>query len=81
MSVFTRRVIAAGLALAVLGSASLAEHYQCRNPTGCIATRTKKGKTQTVLFRKGDLVSTGSGWTVDPADGWVKLRGGVGPGS
>lgn len=79
MSVVTKRVIAAALALAILGSAGFAEHYQCRNAAGCVATRTKKGKTQTVLFRRGDLISTGSGWTVDPAQGWSKLRSGVGP--
>lgn len=53
-----------------------AQDYQCRNASGCVATIYQDGASRKVLFRKGDLVSTASGWAVDPKDGWVKVPSG-----
>lgn len=60
--------------LALIASTASAEDYQCRNNDGCTATITTGGVQRVVVFRKGDVVSTGSGWVVDTDDGWVKIR-------
>jgi hypothetical protein len=59
---------------------AFAAHYQCHDKAGCSATKTKDGTTTVVVFRKGDLINTKSGWTIDPNDGWVKVLPNEGPG-
>ena len=50
-----------------------AQDYQCQDAGGCSATIFQDGAARRVKFRKGDLVSTSSGWIVDTEDGWVRV--------
>ena len=68
------RVLSAVLLLVTAGISSHAEDYQCRAPSGCTARIVENGQIQTVVFRKGDLISTEAGWIVSPEDGWIKLK-------
>jgi len=72
----TTTIIVPLLAAIFLSSSPRGEEYQCREKAGCFATRTKGGVTELVIFRRGDLVGTESGWVVDPADGWLKVWSG-----
>ena len=72
MKVLTR-AIASIAALAALAYSAGADDYQCTSDTGCDALVSTDGGIKRVKFRKGDIVSTGSGWVVNPADGWTKV--------
>ena len=60
--------------LAAAGSSSLAQDYQCRDSAGCIAYKSKNGLLTATSFRKGDLIATQDGWTIDPENGWKKIK-------
>ena len=68
------RVLAMACFFTAGGLTSFAEDYQCQDSGGCSAVILEDGKEREVTFRKGDLVSTDSGWVVSPDDGWVKVR-------
>lgn len=66
-----------GLTLTVLlalGIQAYAADFQCRDTSGCKAAITRDGVQEQVVFRRGDIISTDDGWTVNPNEGWVKLR-------
>ena len=69
---YPRVFLAVPLALAT--STAFAEDYQCRDNDGCAATISTGGVQRVVNFRKGDVVSTDSGWVIAPDDGWAKIR-------
>ena len=73
MKVSIPRLIATAFFVAATGWTAFAEDYQCWS-SSCSATRTMDGEVQTVTFRKGDIVSTDSGWTVNTNNGWHKIR-------
>ena len=66
--------------LTVIGLAStaaipaMAQDFLCRQATGCVAQIPENGQLKTVVFRRGDIVSTEEGWIVDPKDGWMKIK-------
>lgn len=68
------RLVPAAWILLAVGLPTWAEDYQCNEDAGCSARITEDGVVQEVTFRKGDLVSTESGWVVSPDDGWVKVK-------
>ncbi len=72
MKICVQRVIWSALVFATLGWSSSAEQFQCKNEGGCPASITTGGRTHRVVFRKGDLVDTDSGWDINPGDGWKK---------
>ena len=61
------------LALATMAYVAIADDYQCTSAKGCNALVSTEGGVKRVKFRKGDIVSTGGGWVVNPADGWSKV--------
>lgn len=63
--------LAAALALACLASA---DDYQCTSDQGCAALLPAPGGTKVVKFKKGDIVSTSSGFIVDPSAGWKRVN-------
>lgn len=65
--------IASLLVLAATAATAFAEDYQCTNDNGCEAVLSDENGSRKVKFRKGDIVSTGSGWVVNPSDGWSKV--------
>lgn len=73
MKITLRRVICALFVLTATAWSSYGEQFKCKNAAGCPASITTGGKTRTVVFRKGDLVDTDSGWIVDPDLGWKKV--------
>ena len=75
-SITFRRVVAAALLIAITGSSSQAEDYQCRKAGGCKASITLNGVVKTVRFRRGDLLSNEDGWKIKTEDGWVKVNPG-----
>ncbi len=72
MKVLTR-AIASIAGLAALAYSASADDYQCTSDKGCDALVSTDGGVKRVKFRKGDIVSTGSGWVVNPSDGWDKV--------
>ena len=74
------RSFAVALVVLAGGIPARAEDYQCGEDAGCTARISEDGELQEVVFRKGDLVSTESGWVVSPDDGWVKVKTKVGHG-
>ena len=72
MKILTR-AIASIAALGALAYAASADDFQCTSNKGCDALVATEGGVKKVKFRKGDIVSTGSGWVVNPADGWDKV--------
>jgi len=68
------RSISAAVLVTVFGFSSSAQDYQCSDDAGCTATINEDGELEEVVFRKGDLVSTESGWVVSSDDGWVKVK-------
>ena len=65
-------ILVAAAACLVAGVAT-ADDYECMDEAGCDAILSNDEGTRTVTFRRGDVLSTGSGWVIDPADGWVKV--------
>ena len=61
-------------AATLLSGVSAAKDYQCGTRAGCVAYKVVNGVSQPVNFRKGDLVSTQDGWSVDTTDGWKKVK-------
>lgn len=59
-------------------TAEAKEDYRCKKPEGCVAYKWEDGVKITIVYRKGDLISTEAGWVVNPDDGWVKIRPGIG---
>lgn len=48
------------------------DDYQCELEF-CYATYTDASGTKKVKFRKGDIISSGGGWVVNPSKGWRKI--------
>lgn len=69
-----RNLLLAGVLAVVLGRVVGGEEWECREDAGCIASHTVDGTVEVVTFRRGDLVSTASGWVVSADDGWVKVK-------
>ena len=67
------RVITVVSLLASTAILSSAEDYQCRNASGCAATKTQGGVQKRVVFRKGDIVSTERGFAVAGDNGWIPV--------
>ncbi len=68
------RLIVAIAVIATMGLTTHAEQHQCHNASGCTATTTSNGKPKIVVFRRGDIVNTSSGWIVNPKNGWRKIQ-------
>lgn len=49
-----------------------ADNYQCVWDE-CHASMPAPGGTRVVKFKKGDMVSTTSGWIVNPLKGWEQV--------
>jgi hypothetical protein len=62
---------------AILAADSAArDNFQCIYDTGCKAIMPVDGKCVTKNFKKGDIISTSSGWIVNPTGtGWRKIDG------
>lgn len=63
--------------LFVLAALASAEEFMCRPPPGqvqCECTIVVGKGITTVVFDKGDIVSTEAGWLPDRDKGWVKLK-------
>lgn len=56
-----------------LGVRASAEDFQCHECC-CFATISTGGVQRDVRFRRGDVISTDSGWVLFPDNGWVELR-------
>jgi len=67
------RVFLSLMAVAAIALGALADDYQCTSDTGCVALMPAPSGTRTVKFKKGDIVSTASGWIVNPSDGWSRV--------
>ena len=66
--------------LAVIGLTAImaipiqAQNYRCKDVSGCLAQIPENGQLKTVLFRKGDIISTEEGWVINPTNGWAKVK-------
>ena len=79
MKITRPRVIWSVLVFTLTAWSASGEQYQCRKAAGCPATITSGGKTNTVVFRKGDVVDTDSGWVVNRELGWSKVSRSITP--
>jgi len=53
---------------------ALADNYQCTSDAGCVAIMPAPGGSREVKFKKGDIISTSSGWIVNPTGcGWRQV--------
>lgn len=61
--------------LTLLSALLWSDDYQCVTdmPGGCTALMPGPAGTRVVKFKKGDIVSTASGWIVNPSDGWKQV--------
>ena len=59
---------------AIMAIPTYARDYRCKDVSGCIAQIPENGQLKTVLFRKGDIISTEEGWIVNPTNGWAKVK-------
>lgn len=50
-----------------------ADDFQCVSDKGCVALLPSPGGTKEIKFRKGDIISTSSGFIVNPLDGWNRV--------
>jgi hypothetical protein len=72
MKIHVKHVIWSVLVLATTAWSSFGEQFRCKNAGGCAASITTGGRTRTVVFRKGDMIETDSGWVVNPELGWER---------
>ena len=73
MKVPVLKVLLSLTAVAATSVVALADDYQCTSDTGCTASESTEKGTRKVKFKKGDIISTSSGWIVNPANGWSKV--------
>jgi len=73
MKIILQRLVLSAIVLSATAWSSFGEQFKCKNAAGCPASITSGGSTRTVVFRKGDLIDTDSGWIVDPELGWKKV--------
>ena len=79
MKITLPRVIWPLIVVSATAWSAFGEQFQCKNAAGCPASVTSGGKTNTVVFRKGDIVDTDSGWVVNRELGWSKVARGITP--
>jgi hypothetical protein len=72
MSVLVR-VFLSFSAVAAIALGAFADDYQCTSDSGCVALMPGPSGTRQVKFKKGDIVSTSSGWIVNPSEGWNRV--------
>jgi hypothetical protein len=61
-------------AVSAIALGAFADDYQCTSDTGCVALMPSPSGTRQVKFKKGDIVSTSSGWIVNPSEGWHRVN-------
>jgi hypothetical protein len=68
-------VILVIFAVIALSGVNCADEYGCvYEPGGCWAIQSTPTGTRTHHFKCGAIVSTSSGWVVNPSDGWVNVE-------